>query len=94
MVEITSYKTIAVLRSIFARNGGPNVMVSDNGPQFTSEEFKRFTHTNGIKHVTSAPCHPSSNGLAERFVQSFKFTMKSSKRDGGTVGSKTLSFFL
>lgn len=52
MVEITSYKTIAVLRSIFARNGGPNVMVSDNGPQFTSEEFKRFTHTNGIKHVT------------------------------------------
>jgi hypothetical protein len=48
---IQSYK---VLRNIFASNGFPSVMVSDNGPQFTSEEFKRFTRANGIKHVTSS----------------------------------------
>ncbi|XP_062606687.1 uncharacterized protein K02A2.6-like [Saccostrea cucullata] len=94
MRETTSHKTIEVLRSIFARNGVPTVLVSDNGPQFTSDEFGNFIRTNGIKHVTSAPYHPSSNGLAERFVQSFKSAMKSSKKDGGSVETKLSNFLL
>ena len=40
-------------------------IVSDSGPQFTSETFQRFARENGIKHVTGAPYHPSTNGLAE-----------------------------
>ena len=56
--------------------GIPTQLVSDNGPQFTSEEFASFMKRNGIKHIRSAPYHPSTNGTAERFVQTFKKAMK------------------
>ena len=72
MHSITSEATIEKLREMFARYGIPQQLVSDNGPQFTSQEFSDFTRANGIKHTLVAPYHPRSNGQAERFVQSFK----------------------
>ena len=42
MVSITSLKTIEVLRSLFARYGIPEEVVSDNGQQLASEEFSQF----------------------------------------------------
>ena len=56
----TASATITTLRSLFARQGLPCVNVSDNGPQFTSDEFSQFLRGNGAKHVTSAPYHPQS----------------------------------
>ena len=76
MKTTTSTKTIEVLRSIFSRNGIPVQVVSDNGSQFSSEEFSNFMKNNGIKHYKSAPYHPATNGQAERFIQTFKNSMK------------------
>ena len=72
MSSITSAKTIEKLRMIFPTHGLPQKLVTDNGASFTSSEFLQFTEKNGIKHVTSAHYHPSTNGLAERAVQTFK----------------------
>ncbi|XP_062711901.1 uncharacterized protein K02A2.6-like [Aedes albopictus] len=63
--RITSEATIAILRKIFSRFGMPEVLVSDNGAQLTSDVFERFCESNGITHLRTAPFHPQSNGLAE-----------------------------
>ena len=68
--------TIEKMRATFATLGLPQILVTDNGPQFTSVQFAQFTKNNGIKHVTSLPYHPSTNGLAERTVQTFKEGMR------------------
>ncbi|XP_056135399.1 uncharacterized protein K02A2.6-like, partial [Lampris incognitus] len=69
MDSTTASKTITVLRGLFSRHGLPHILVSDNGPQFCSEEFATFLKASGVKHIRSAPYHPATNGLAERFVQ-------------------------
>ena len=72
MKATTATRTIEELRTIFACWGLPEQIITDNRPQFTSEEFQRFVLSNGIKHSKTAPYHPKSNGAAERFVQTFK----------------------
>jgi transposase InsO family protein len=64
-----------------ARNGIPSRVVTDNGPQFTSSEFQQFMGLNGVKHIKTTSYHSSSNGIAERFVQSFKQAMRASEND-------------
>lgn len=68
MSNTTSTATIGVLRQLFAAYGLPSQVVTDNDTQFTSEEFATFMKMNGIKHIRSAPYHPATNGLVERFV--------------------------
>lgn len=72
MTTTTSSKTIEVLRNIFACYRLPEEVVSDNGPQFTSSEFKQFLRGNGIKQTLVPAYHPASNGAAERSVQTVK----------------------
>ncbi|GFQ80557.1 uncharacterized protein K02A2.6 [Trichonephila clavata] len=76
MKTTTTKKTIECLRDSFARFGLPRVLVSDNGSQFTSYEFQRFMQRNGVKHKTSAPFKPSSNGQAERYVATLKQSLR------------------
>ena len=82
--------TVEKLRMTFANHGFPKMVVSDNGPAFVSKEFEEFMKNNGIRHVKSAPYHPSTNGLVERAVQTFK---KAMKKQSGTLQTR-LSRFL
>lgn len=76
MPSLTSQVTITRLRRLFAAYGLPEHIVTDNGTQFTSVEFKNFMQQNGTLHSTSAHGHPATNGLAERYVQTFKSGIK------------------
>ena len=93
MTSTTTTKTIVVLRDMFARNGIPRQIVSDNGPQFASEEFRQFMAVNGVKHIRSSPYHPATNGVAERMVQTMKKSLKASYRDGLPL-EQSLAIFL
>ena len=94
MSSTTAESTINALRYIFSSYGIPKELVSDNGPQFVSEEFEKFMKGNGITHIRSAPYHPSSNGEAERAVRTFKQAMKTMESEHGSLNQKLASFLL
>ena len=72
----TASATIVAIKSIFATHGIPDVVVSDNGPNFSSGEFVSFAKNYGFTHITSSPRYPQSNGEAERNVQTVKKLLK------------------
>ncbi|MFH4981910.1 hypothetical protein AB6A40_008619 [Gnathostoma spinigerum] len=90
--QSTASTTLKLLRQLFAQFGMPEVIVSDNGTQFTSTQFAYFCKRNGIEHIFSPPYHPQSNGQAERFVDTFKRTM--SKLRGEETTAEALQTFL
>ena len=72
----TSNDVIIQLKSIFARHGIPQEVCSDNGPQFSSSMFKKFSKEYKFSHITSSPRYPASNGKAERAVRTVKTMLK------------------
>ena len=60
------------LIDLFSIEGYPDEIVSDNGPPFQSKEFAKFLSGLGIKHTTSSPGYPHSNGFIERHIQTVK----------------------
>ena len=68
MNRFTSKATIGKLRRLFEKHGSPDQCETDNGTCFTSADFEEFMTNNGIKHITSFPYHPATNGQVERVV--------------------------
>lgn len=79
LTHTTTDAVVNALSAIFARHGLPIEVCSDNGPQFSSSDFKAFALKYDFRHVTSSPHFPSSNGLAEKGVQIVKRIMKKSE---------------
>ena len=90
VASATSQSTIERMASSFTTHGLPELLVTDNGSVFTSSEFEEFLQRHGIRHVTSSPYHPATNGLAERAVQTFKTAMK--KLTSGSIQSRLQRF--
>ena len=76
--QTTSVAVLEHCKSIFARFGIPEVVLSDNGPQFSSRELLKFSQDYCFTHITSSPYHPQGIGEAERDVQTMKNLLKKS----------------
>ena len=61
-----SVTVIRKLKKLFSRYRIPEVLRSDNGPQFTSINFKKFSKDWEFEHITSSPYFSQSNGMVDR----------------------------
>ncbi|XP_011409212.1 PREDICTED: uncharacterized protein LOC105316104 [Amphimedon queenslandica] len=82
MLSTLLSKTVEVLKHLFSMYVLLEQLVSDNGPQFPSDEFHQFIKSSGIKHYCSATYHPATKGAAEKFVQMLKQALKTEKQAG------------
>ena len=71
-----SAAVIKKLRVHFARHGIPDQVISDNGPQYASQQFADFAERWHFQHLTGSPGHSRSNGMAESAVKTAKRIMK------------------
>ena len=81
---ITTSSIISILDKMFTRWGLPKAITTDNGLQFTSEEFTQYLKANGIEHCLITRYNPQSNGGVERFNRVIKESIKASLADGQT----------
>ena len=81
--SITTDEVTRVLLGWFYDFGFPTIIRSDNGPQFR-QQFLYFCTKYGIKHQTSSPYHPRSNGQAEAGVKICKHLVKKCQAKGWT----------
>jgi hypothetical protein len=89
----TSSKTvISKLKQHFARWGIPETVISDNGPQYSSEQFKNFSRLWNFKHKSSSPGHAQSNGKVENAVKSAKRIMRKAKKSNSDPFIALLNF--
>ena len=72
LIIITSKSIINVFKPLFADHGFCDILVTDNGPSYVSKEFTTFLEDCSIRHITSSPMYPQSNGFAESMVTVMK----------------------
>ena len=70
--SIQSSAVVQATKHHFGCHGIPHTLITDNGPQFTSDLFKAFATKYGFNHITSSPYWSQSNGRAEAAVKSAK----------------------
>lgn len=76
---LTSKCVISHVKSEMAKYGIPDIVISDNGPQFASAKFEKFAKEYRFQHTTTSPYFPQANGQTQRMVQTIKRLLKKSK---------------
>ena len=79
VAELRDTKATTVIqktKSFFSRHGIPETIISDNGPQYSSAEYKHFANQYSFTHTTISPKYPQSGGLHEKTVQTVKHILE------------------
>ena len=82
-VKTTSFANLKDhLEELFSVEGIPDEIMSDNGPPFNGKEFSSYLTGLGIRHTTSSPNYPQSNGFIERQIQTVKRLIEKANSSG------------
>ena len=93
LTSTSSQAIVTHLKSIFAEHGIPAQPVTDNGPQYSSQEFNDFTESYGIEHhLTSSHHYPQENRSSELIVQTAKNILTKCDEEGGDPYLALLSY--
>ena len=74
--DIDSIAVSESLLEIFSRVGIPKEILSDRGPQFTSQLMGELHRLLGVKPIFTTPYHPSGNGRIERVHSTLKACLR------------------
>ena len=88
----SSPQVIVHLKNIFAHHGIPQTVLSDNGPQYSSDQFTTFSQQYGFTHIMSSPKYPQANGEAERAVRIIKELLKQNQCQNGDMYLALLAY--
>ena len=85
-------QVIKCLRRHFATHGIPDVVITDNGPQFSSDAFANFSADWMFKHTTTSPYWPKANGMVESAVKVAKNLIQTALASGQDPWLSILAF--
>ena len=74
--QMGSTHVTTLLKQIFSEQGIPQIVRSNNRPQFASHAFAEFCQSYGFNHSTSSPHYPRSNCFIESQVKIVKATLQ------------------
>lgn len=80
--SVTSSEVITALDEVLSIFGIPNIIRTDNGSPFNSNNFKVFCDHMGFKHRKITPYYPQANGEVERFMRTLNKTIRTSNVEG------------
>ena len=93
IVYSTSTKaTLPKLDAIFARQGIPEIVKSDNGPPFNGDEFASWAKLVGFQHRKITPLWPQANGEAERFMRTLAKAVRAAMIEKGSWKQELYTF--
>ena len=84
----SSKKIVDAIRDFFMSVGVPTKFWSDNGSQFSADEFAQFRREWGFAHGTSSPHYPQSNGVAEARIKQMKKLIAGARTSGSFDADK------
>lgn len=70
--SITSARLVRIFEQIKRDHGLPQVLRSDNGPEFLGEAFTQWAKTSGVAIQYIQPGKPNQNAYIERFNRTFR----------------------
>jgi len=82
--SLTAESVIPHFDAIFARQGVPEIVKSDNGPPFNGYQFARWSQVVGFTHRKITPLWPRANSEAERFMRTMKKAIRASMVERGS----------
>ena len=82
LCSTTTQAVVRELKTMFARFGIPEILVTGNRPQFSSNECQVFAKSWSFNHVTTSPRYPQPNGKAENAVRTVKRLFEKCKETG------------